>query len=363
MENQIPLLGLEGGLGSTSIAMRDGLFYLASGSRIARYTSYGDIIFMIYNGDRNPPPHNLKINVEENEVLTRWAFSWPLTSPGKLAVDSRRHILVEDHLPPERRVFDAGRGVLLDSIVLHFDGSGRFVEYLGQEGIGGSAFPRIDGLYTSVNDEIAVVCRLPDGWIVWWFSAGLIPLFSFPVRSDSIPVPPERPGVFPSVDRIAVAPDERQLLMKVDYYRAVVDESTGTRTGVEPDSSVIWVLGADTGIPLDTIEIPFYEQQAPGNRRETEKLFYTLLGAIRGGRIFLSLPVEGGYSILIVRSGIDGETGQSRGFIRVEPQELEYNTFSLSGDGILSGLLATESEARFVRWRTDRLVDGLQLQR
>jgi hypothetical protein len=182
------------------------------------------------------------------------------------------------------------------------------------------------------------------------------------VRGSDIPLPPDRPGISPSVDSIAVAPDSRRLFMKVDYYRAVTDESTGTRSGVEPDSSVIWVLDAATGVPVDTIDIPFYEQRAQGSRREPENLFYSLLGAIQGGRVFLTLPVESGYSILIVRSGVDGEAGHSRGFIRVDPSELEYNAFSLSEGGILSGLLVTETEARLVWWRTDRLAPDMRLQ-
>jgi hypothetical protein len=33
-----------------------------------------------------------------------------------------------------------------------------------------------------------------------------------------------------------------------------------------------------------------------------------------------------------------------------------FNTFHLSGDGILSALLASEFEAKVVWWRTDRFI-------
>jgi hypothetical protein len=318
---------------------------------------------MIYNEESNPPPLTLRVNAGENEVLTRWAVAWPLLEPGRITVDSRKHIYVEDKLPYERRSFDAERQTLLDGMILHFDDSGRFIEYLGQEGVGGTPFPRISGIYSSANDELVVVCRLPDGWMIYWFDAEASALFLIPFNNSAVPIPPDRLDVFPSVDAIMAAPDRRQLFIKVDYYRAVNDESTGTRSGVEPDSSVVWILDAETGIYIDTIEVPFYERAAGSNRRETEKLFYSMLGVIREGRVFLSFPVEEGYSVLILQTDSKNPGGQSggrlQGLVRVEAEELEFNCFNLSAEGILSGLLATEHEARLVWWRTDRLAVGL----
>jgi hypothetical protein len=361
-EDQAALFSLEGGIAATSVAMRDGLFYVAwnSGAKIVRYSSYGDAIFMIYNDEVNPPPLAMRTNVERGEVVTRWAVSWPLASPGRIAVDTRKHIFVEDRLPPERRVIDRENRVLLDSMILHFDEAGRFVEYLGQEGIGGTPFPRINNVYTSINDELAVVCRLPSGWAVYWFDAAGAPRFTVLVHGAAVPLPPGRPDVFPSVDTIAAAPDRRQLFLKVDYYRAVNDESTGTRAGVEPDSSIVWVLDAETGAYVDSIEVPFYEEHIPG-RGETQKLFYSLMGVIREGRVFLSHPVDGGYLILILQMALPGgeEAGRRQGFIRVGNDELEFNAFALSGDGLLSGLLATEQEVRMAFWRTDRLAEEM----
>jgi hypothetical protein len=81
-----------------------------------------------------------------------------------------------------------------------------------------------------------------------------------------------------------------------------------------------------------------------------------MLGVIRNGRVFLFFPVEGGYSILILAAD---SREQRRGFIQVDDEELQYNTFNISEDGILSGLLATNWEAKLVWWRTDRLAGEL----
>jgi hypothetical protein len=360
LEDQIDLFNLEGSrsVRKTALAMRDGLFYIANGNgeKIVRYTSYGDLLFMIYNDETNPPPLTLRTNSDDGGVMTRWAFSYPLREPGSITVDSRKHIYAEDRLPYERHGFDPENRALLDSMVLHFDADGRFVEYLGQEGVGGTPFPRIEGIYTSVQDELAVICRLPRGWNIYWFDSEGTVLYVVRLPHSLLPIPPDRTPVIPSVDTIAAAPDSREVYIKVDYYRTIYDESTGTRTGSVPDSSMIWIMRVEDGSYTGTIEVPFFEHTfIENNRKTTENLLYSLLGVIQKGRVFLTFPVDEGYAILILAAGSTPGGEQRRGFIQVNHEELQFNTFCLSPEGILSGLLATNWEAKLVWWRTDRL--------
>jgi hypothetical protein len=361
LEDQIDLFNLEGNRSAqkTSLAMRDGLFYISNGNgeKIVRYTSYGDLLFMIYNEETNPPPLSLRPLGEHAGVMTRWALTYPLHSPGTIAVDSRKHIYAEDRFPYERHSFDMENNALLDSMILHFDADGRFVEYLGQEGVGGTPFPQISGLFTSIRDELAVICRLPQGWQIYWFDGEGVPLYKIPLPDKAIPIPRDRSGVFPSVDAIVAAPDARRLFIKVDYYRNTYDESTNTRSGSEDDSSIIWIMNVEDGSYADTIEVPFFEYTfTVNNRRVTENLLYSMLGVITNNRIFLSFPVEEGYSILVLSAD---SREQRRGFIQADTEELQFNTFNLSEDGILSGILATTWEAKLVWWRTDRLAGEL----
>jgi hypothetical protein len=365
LEDQIALFNLEGdrGIRRTGIAMRDGLFYIAdgNGSKILRYNSYGNLLFMIYNEETNPPPLSLKPLVEGN-LVTRWAVSYPLQEPGEIAVDSRKHIYVRDRLPYERHSFDSVSRALLDSVILHFDQDGRFVEYLGREGIGGSPFPRIEGLYTSLRDELAVVCRLPTGWDIYWYDSEGLYLFMVHLESEALPLPPDQENVFPSMDMIAVAPDARKLYIKVDYYGYTYDESTNMRTGIEIPSSIIWIMNAEEGVWEKQVDVPFFEYTiTEQNRRSTYKTLYSLLGIIKNGHIFLSFPVEGGYSILIMSSETGAAGEQYQGFIRVDNEELQFNAFDLSAEGILSGLLADDWQVKLVWWRTDKFLgEGIQ---
>jgi hypothetical protein len=358
MEDQIALYNLEGdgGIRRTDFAMRDGFFYIADGNggKIVRYNSYGALLFMIYNDETNPEPIGLKTNIEDSTQVTRWAFSYPLRSPGRIVVDSRKHIYAEDRLPYERHGFDAEDKALLDSAILHFDADGRFIEYLGQGGQGGSPFPRIVGLYTSIHDEIAVVCRTPAGWSVYWYTAQGEQLFLVRLNNKAIPAPPDWPSFSASVDSIAAAPDGRRLYIKVDYYRDIFDESTNTRASTEPVSSMIWILKVEDGSYEGSLEVPFFEHRfSEKGKMVNTRMLYSMLGLVRGGGILLYFPIETGYSVLL----LDTDTReQRRGYINVDNSELQFNSFHLSPEGILSALLVNDLQIQLAWWRMDKFM-------
>jgi hypothetical protein len=364
LEDQLALYDLEGdrGINQASLAMRDGLFYISDGNgqKIARYNSYGDLLFMIYNEETNPAPYSLKTNIEDSARVTRWAFSYPLRFPGKIVVDSRRHIYVEERLPDDRYGYDGENRALLDSIVLHFDADGRFLEYLGQGGIGGSPFPRISGLYSSAEDELAVVCRIPTGWSIYRFDSSGSALSQVRLKNSAVPVPPDWPDVSSSVDAIMAAPDNRSLYLKVDYYRDTFDESTSTRTGNEPYGSIIWIMN-ENGVYTGNVEVPLLEHSFDDNGRKLRaRMLYFMLGVIREGRVFLGFPEEAGYSLVILNTDAASSGESQHGVIRVNQDELQLNSFNLSADGILSALLVSDYNAKLVWWRTDKMLGETQ---
>jgi hypothetical protein len=358
MEDQIALYSFEGdgGIKQAELAMKDGLFYISdsNGGKIIRYNSYGDLLFLIYNDETNPEPANLKPKTDNGALVTRWAFTYPLHAPGKITVDSRKHIYTEEKLPRERHIFDAKNRSLQESVILHFDEDGRFIEYLGQGGQGGGPFPRISNLYTSVQDELAVACILPQGWNVYWYNSQGEQLFLIQIQNNAIPTPRDWREYIASIDTVMAAPDARKLYIKVDYYREIFDKSTNTHVSTEPLSTLIWILNVDTGNYESYVEAPFYEYSYPENGRiSTVRLLYSMLGLTRNGGILLYFPIETGYAIL--RMDSSGH-GQRRSFIELEPGEARFNSFYLSPEGILSALLADEWKVRAVWWRMDRFM-------
>jgi len=357
MEDQIALYSLDGtrGIRRTGFTTRDGIFYIADGNsgKIVRYNSYGDLLFMIYNEETNPIPLTLKTNISEDEQVTRWAYTHPLVEPGWIAVDSRKHIFVEDRLPLNERATDPESKAQLDGIILHFDQDGRFIHYLGREGIGGSPFPRIVGLSTSVKDELAVICRVPDGWDVFWFNSSGMLLYLIKISSNKIPALPDWPNALAVIDSIYASVDSRNLFIKVDYTNDTFDQSTNTRTGSAPVGSCIWTFNADDGSYSDSAELPLYEL-VEGGRSTNIRVFYSMLGVAGDGKIVLYFPVEQGYALLFVNLN---SREQRRTSIRFSGEEIGYNDFFLSTEGILSAMMADNNKVKMICWRTDRILD------
>jgi hypothetical protein len=357
MEDQIALysLGKDNAVKRARSVMRDGLFYVADGpgSKIVRYNSYGDLLFMIYNEETNGEPISLKTNFTGSEQATRWAFSYPLREPSAIAVDSRKHIYVKDLLPQQSSRYDSENKTMLDGIILHFDSDGRFIEYLGQEGIGGSPYPLVLDIFTSVNDELAVICRIPDGWNIYWYDQWGMLLYLIKISNSTIPARPDWPSSLASLERIIASPDSRKLFIKVDYYVDTFDVSTNTRTGSEPGSSMIWVLNIEDGSYITRMEAPLYEL-SEGNQHL--RLFYSFLGVMRDEKVLLNFPLEDGYSVLFLDVN---SRWQRRGFVRFSNDELKFNDFSLSAEGILSAMLVDDFKVKMVCWRTDAFIGDL----
>ncbi|MHB9296510.1 hypothetical protein PilKf_02283 [Pillotina sp. SPG140] len=353
MEDQLALYNLEGdqGIGRTTITMRDGFFFIAdsTGNKIVRYNSYGDILSMVYNSTTNPTPLTFKEKADDERAM-RWAFSYPLEEPGYISVDSQRHIYVANRVPAQYSTIDPATGSILNQVIVHFDSEGQCIGYLGQEGLGGTPFPYIEDIAISVHDEIVVLCRTIPAWNVYWFSADGRLLWSFDILVDDLPVPSGKTNVFSSLNSLTVAPDSRTLYVLIDYYRVTYDESTNTRTGIIADSAYLWRMDVEQTVYTESFAIPFYEKNG---QTQGEQLFYSLLGGVRGGRVFLSVPEETGYVLLILDERNDS---QRRAFIPVLNSELRYHNFDLSEDGILSALLADEWNVSVVWWRTDNIV-------
>jgi hypothetical protein len=199
-----------------------------------------------------------------------------------------------------------------------------------------------------------VVCRTPLGWNIYWYGSSGTLLYLVRLNNDAVPSPADWPAEVSAVDNIMAAPDGRKLFLKVDYYRDIFDESTNTRTGTEPDSSIIWVLNVEDGSYVDSVEVPLYEYPFTENGRTvTARMLYSMMGILRNGRVFLYFPIETGYSLLFMDTG---SRAQRRGYIRVDNNELQFNDFHLSTEGILSALLVDEWKVKLVWWRTDKFI-------
>jgi len=361
LEDELNLFSLDGMAPpqKTRLAMRDGIFFVSNGNaaKVLTLSSFGDLLAMVYDPERNPPPLTLQYSDAGAAAQGRTAKPYPFSSPGEIAVDSKRTIFVEDRVPDSRRSYDESMHASLEYVVLRFSRDGEYLDYLGQEGVGGTPFPLLTGLYITTNDDCVVVSLTGTGWTAFRFDARGVLLSTIAVRRDDLPHPPEDVGNIASMDRIVASPDGSGLILKIDYFREVVDTETHTQAGIEFSSSWAWVMDGTTGNYIERYELPAFESMLEQKGDEVAIPRAWELAGAAAGVIFLSAADDDGstyYGLFNTASRT-----MKRFSLKIEPDETLYAAFSLSPEGILSAILGSRYEARFVWWRFDKMLGGL----
>ncbi len=370
MEDQIDLFQSDTAIVQrpTSIAMRDGWFYIANGSasKVMVFSSYGDLLFLLYNPQANPVPTILGpadtsagSQSGPGMASTRGSVAYPFADIGQIAVASDRTLYVEDAVSEAKQVNDVDRGVIRSRVILRFDRKGKLLPPLGEEGVGGSPFPFVSALHVTARDELVVVCRLPKSWEVFWYSPEGTPLYQVEIFTSSLPSKPE-PGVTPVL--VNVLPDLQApvLYLLIDSYR----EATETRSGGSPPSdavtSRVYRLDLRTQAYLPGhVELP---QNPPHRTKSGLKTVEIpsppsdLLGVSTAGYFYLLAYTDTNlYTLQIV-----DPSGRIRAQRRVviEDSELTFRDIHLSSSGLIYGLLADKTRARVAWWRSDLLLKG-----
>ena len=362
-EDQIDLFQMEGAPlnQKTRIVMRDGLFFISNGSanKVMEFSSYGDLLSLLYDPDENPRPVLLQASAVEGRMTNRRAHSYNFSQVGEIAVTSNKTTLVEDMLGEERAVFDSDLGVNLNRVVLRFDSRGQLIDYLGQEGIGGTPFPYIERLEVTSRDEIVVVSRTMESWLVYWFTADGDLYYSVDIQLSRLPVPEDR-NVIPILETVLPDKELPRLYLKLDYYEQALDPETGASFGIEKTLSRVFWLDLESGRYDGYVNIPTNVQTISGHsvfdRQEVEYM-YQLVGVAPKEHLYLLSREDNDQSqLLIMRT--DGRVVRRRN-LHVEDSEILYKTYHVSATGVLSALLGFEDHARVVWWRSDRLVGDL----
>lgn len=357
MDSQVDLFQVNGVMAAAKnrISMRDGLFYIANGNsaKIMELSSYGDLIFLLYNPEENPPPVLFPAEGDQAMASTRTAVSYPLRRIGELAVDSEKRIYVEDAVAPERQVQDKELRVLLDRVVLRFDRHGKLVDFIGQEGIGGTPFPYLDALFITDRDELVVVCRTPRFWQVFWYSAEGSLRFRVQLGYDQLPLPEEHPEATPTLSRILPDPEAALLYLFLHYPLEAAE------AGAQRYLTRIYALEPGSGDYVRHIDVPQdgerLEKVGP-QEVEVAAPSYELLGVSSRRAFYLLRREEANVFQLLVLDSAGKQL--ARRHLVMEDSELFFKEVQLSPTGIVYALLAEEFRARVVWWRADRLVDG-----
>lgn len=363
-ENEIQLFDLNiPGEINTRLIMKDGFFYISNGGagKIMQLTSYGDLIGILYNSEKNPVPSFVDLSgntvssalEERTETSTQMASMYPFNNLGSITVDNNKNIYVTDFFPNDRFELDQNTGILLRQVVLRFAPDGSFIDYIGQEGPGGIPFPYIKKIYTTNDNELVVICISNTGYVAYWFSENGFLLYSTPIEKSFLP--PLEINMNITLEQVIPDYENRILYVKVDYYQTEIDELTKAQSGIAFDKTLVYPLDISTNTYGEPISIPAYERTLIyGYTNEVFLQPYDFLGLTDSGWLFFTTADEAGFSILMTQA--DGQKIIRR-HIELPLTEIGYHDFALSNTGILSAFIARETDVLVSWWRTDTMIE------
>lgn len=359
-EEQLSIADLnEVGSVRIGITMRDGFFYIVDGDakKTMELNSYGDMLSIFYNEDSE-----IKTLLEKSqrpaESIHR-EISYPFDYPGMIAVDSNKCIYTACTIPKNRQE-QGENNILYSQAVLRFARDGSFIDYIGQQGPGGTPFPFIKNIYTTEKDELVVVCNSNEGPIIYWFAADGFLKYMVPINTKTAPVIngiDTNSEVYLTIENVIPDPNEYKLYVKVDYYSSFVDEESKVQSGISYMQTILYTFDMETGKFEDSVSIPPYEESVVVDySRLTYKIPYDFLGVTKSGWKFFIIKTDDGFNIEMVQS--ENQRLLRRHFTVNHNNNLYY-TMAVSPSGLITALYVDKEKARVVWYRTDNLIDSI----
>ncbi|MFC2330003.1 MAG: hypothetical protein ACFNKL_02865 [Treponema sp.] len=363
-EDQINLFSInKTGSFKTSLAMRDGFFYIVNGEaeKILSLNSYGDMLSLFYNEDfYGQEEHSLPAK-SSADIWKK--ISYPFNLEGGIAVDPRKYIYAVCSIPKERNEQNETGTLLYSQVVLRISGDGSVIDYIGQQGPGGTPFPFISRIYATENNELVTVCKTNEGLCVYWFAESGFLRYKIPVNTKDVPqLEHETAGlnaddIFVTIQNIVPDCSAHRIYVKVDYYLPYIDADSKVRSGIDYAETFVYPLDAEDGVYGEAMNIPPHEESvAEDFSRLTYRMPYDFLGITKNGWLCFIVTTEEGFSIEMVHSGTHNVIKRQ---LNINHKEELYYSFALSGEGIISALLAEKNNVRIVWWRTDSLIASL----
>ncbi|MBR4179119.1 MAG: hypothetical protein IKR45_00315 [Treponema sp.] len=341
------------------ISMRDGFFYIVDGysKKIMELNSYGDMLSLFYNEDSNTSDL-----IHQYDNLAESIFheiSYPFDYPGQIALDSNKCIYTVCTIPRNRQEQGEG-GILYTQAVLRISRDGSSVDYIGQQGPGGTPFPHIRRIYTTQKDELVVVSNSLDGFIVYWFGTDGFLKYMIPISTKNTPqIENNNPEneIYITLENVIPDLQEYKLYLKVDYYTSFVDEESKVQSGINFTQTLLWPLNCETGVYGEPVSIPPYEESVVVDYSKlTYKIPYDFLGVTASGWKFFIIKTDTGFNVEMIQN--ESQKILHRHFDVNHSDNLFYD-MSLSADGIITALYIDKEKARTVWYRTDTLIDAI----
>lgn len=342
------------------ITMRDGFFYIINGEskKIMELNSYGDLLTLFYNEESEIA--SLLNKSQRAAESVHHEVSYPFDYPGMLAVDSNKNIYTVCSIPRDRQEISDDGNILYSQTVLRFARDGSSVEYIGQQGPGGTPFPFIKNIYTTSKDELVVAAVSTEGTVIYWFSSDGFLKYMVPVSTNNVPTLEsvnDTSSQFWTISNVIPDPVSYKLYVQIDYYTTYLDEDSKVQSGVNFVQSLLYPLNVESGVYEAPVTIPPYEESVVSDySRMTYRIPYDFLGVTKSGWKFFIVKTEDGFNIEMIQS--ESQRILRRQF-NVDHNNMLFDSMSLSLDGIITALYLEKDAARVVWYRTDNLIEAI----
>lgn len=342
------------------IAMQDGFFYIVNGEaqKIMELNSYGDLLSLFYNEDSQTA--RLIENSKRPEECVRHEISYPFEYPGSIAVDSNKNIYAVSSIPKDRQEQSEDGSMLFCQTVLRMSRDGSNIEYIGQQGPGGTPFPYIKRVFTTTKDELVVISVSTEGKMAYWFTKEGFLKFMIPISKNTIPLikkQNEQSEIFLSIENVVPDPVNYKLYVQVDYYSTYFDEDSKVQSGINYIQTLLYPFDIETGVYENPLTIPAYEESVVSDYSKlTYRIPYDFLGVTKSGWKFFIVKTESGFNIEMLQS--ENQRILRRQF-KVDHNKIIFDSMALSLDGIITALYLEKEFARVVWYRTDSLIDAI----
>lgn len=336
--------------------MRDGFFYLVNGEsqKVMEFNSYGDLITLFYNEDSQTAKFIENSTLPDKSIHR--SISYPFDYSGQISVDSNKIIYAVCTIPFDSQEQSKDGTMLYSQTVLKFNREASFVEFIGQEGPGGTPFPLIDDIYTTENNELVVVGTSTQGFMVYWFATDGYLKYEIPILHKDAPKLEnyEDSDIFYTIKKVVPDLYDYKLYVDIDYYTPFIDEESKVQSTINYESTILYTLNIEKETYENPISIPSYEEYVSVDySRLTYKNPYDFLGVTKNGWKFFIIKTADGFNIEMLEN--ESQRVLRRHFA-VNHANILFNTISLSDDGILSALYLEKENARIVWYRTDNLI-------
>jgi len=342
------------------ITMRDGFFYIINGEskKIMELNSYGDLLTLFYNEESEIA--SLLNKSQRAAESVHHEVSYPFDYPGMLAVDSNKNIYTVCSIPRDRQEISDDGNILYSQTVLRFARDGSSVEYIGQQGPGGTPFPFIKNIYTTSKDELVVAAVSIEGTVIYWFSSDGFLKYMVPVSTNNVPTLEsvnDTSSQFWTISNVIPDPVSYKLYVQIDYYTTYLDEDSKVQSGVNFVQSLLYPLNVESGVYEAPVTIPPYEESVVSDySRLTYRIPYDFLGVTKSGWKFFIVKTADGFNIEMIQS--ESQRILRRQF-NVDHNNMLFDSMSLSLDGIITALYLEKDAARVVWYRTDNLIEAI----